>query len=255
MKINRKITGLVAVPVVALGLGLTACSSGTTLAPPASSRAAVPRTTASPSSSPVTQANDIPILHKGTSVKLPYVTETAGTQGAEAIENTTWTLTSVSYISYAQAIVGGTDGDTASGLGAYALTAGNRYLVLGLTIDDNGPSGFSNDFPLGSANFVTVYRSGGKDINGQVDADCMSQPVPDATATSAGQQFASNICSTNTMQPGQTVSGYVFFAVPDTPSLLFVVGNAGTQDGKPILAIDPDSLVAKSVCDGSAAFC
>lgn len=194
------------------------------------------------------------MLHKGTSVKLPYVTETTGTQGAEVIENTTWTLTSVSYIPYAQAITGGTDGDTASGLGANALKSGDRYLVLGLTIDDNGPSGFDNDFPLNNANFVTVYRSGGKDINGQVDAYCMGQPVPDEPPP-AGQQFASDICSTNTMQPGQTVHGYVFFEVPDTPSLLFVVGNAGTQDGKPILAIDPDNLVAKSVCDGSAAFC
>lgn len=57
------------------------------------------------------------------------------------------------------------------------------------------------------------------------------------------------------MQPGQTVNGYAFFEVPDMPSLLFVVGNAGTQNGKPILAIDPDNLIAKPVSDGSAAFC
>jgi hypothetical protein len=101
---------------------------------------------------------------------------------------------------------------------------------------------------------VTVYRSGGKDINGQTDAYCMSE-TPPGTQPPSGAQFASDICSTNTLQPGQTANGYVFFEVPDTPSLLFIVGNAGTQDGTPILAIDPDNLVAKPVCDGNAAFC
>lgn len=216
-------------------------------------RSAAPETT-SASSSPVTQADAIPILHKGSTVKLPYVTTTAGTQGAEVIENTTWTLTSVSYISYAQASVGGTVGDTASGLGANALKSGDRYLVLGLTIDDNGPSGFENDFPLGNANYVTVHRSGAKYINNQVDDYCMGE-TPPGTQPPAGAQFASKICSTNTMQPGQTVNGYVFFEVPDTSSLLFVAGNAGTQQGKPILIIDPEKLVAKTVCNGTAAFC
>ena len=234
--------------------GLAACGGARPGQSALSTHSPAPAETASPVSSPAAQSSDIPILHKGTTVKLPYVTETSGTQGAEVIENTTWTLTSASYISYAQATIGGTDGDTAAGLGANALKAGDRYLVLGLIIDDNGPSGFDNDFPLGNAYFVTVYRSAGKDINSQVDAYCMSEPPP-GTQPPAGAQFASGICSTNTMQPGQTVNGYVFFEVPDTPSLLFVVGNVGTQNGKPILAIDPDNLVAKPICDGSATFC
>jgi hypothetical protein len=233
---------------------LAACGSAGHAVAAHNSQSRTPAETARPVSSPATQATDIPILHEGTTVKLPYVTEMAGTQGAQVIENTAWKLTSIGYISQAQATLGGTDGDTASGLGANGLKAGDRYLVLGLTVDDSGPSGFDNDFPLGNADFVTVYRSGGKEINGQTDAYCMSE-TPPGTQPPAGAQFASDICSTNTLQPGQTFNGYVFFEVPDTPSLLFIVGNAGTQDGKPILAIDPDNLVAKPVCDGNAAFC
>jgi hypothetical protein len=37
----------------------------------------------------------------------------------------------------------GSDGDVPAALGAYALRAGDRYLVLGLTITDKGPNDHS----------------------------------------------------------------------------------------------------------------
>lgn len=126
--------------------------------------------------------------------------------------------------------------------------------MLGLTITDNGASGFTSDnFPIGSASFETVYRAGGKYVNGQTDAYCESAPTPGASKVSG--EYSSQICSTNVLNPGQSVTGYVVFEVPDLASLLFVIGANGTQSSKPILVIDPDGLVHKSVCDGTATFC
>ena len=91
-------------------LGLAGCSSGHgggRTSADGNSSPPTAKTSASRSSSPVPQADTIPILYQGSTVKLPYVTETAGTQGAEVIENTTWKLTTVNYISYSQASVGG----------------------------------------------------------------------------------------------------------------------------------------------------
>lgn len=89
----------------AAALLLAACSNGRGLT------SAPLRTTASASPSARAAAADLlPILHLGTSVKLGYVTQVNSMGTAEVTEKTTWQLTSVHYIPYAEAVAGGSDG-------------------------------------------------------------------------------------------------------------------------------------------------
>ena len=219
-----------------------------------SSQAAAPERQPARHPARVTPANDIPMLHKGMSVKLPYVTETTGTQGAEVIENTTWTLANVSYIPYDQAITSSKDGDTASGLGANALKSGDRYLVLGLTIDDNGPSRFDNN--LHQQRHLRDGLPQRREGHGrQSGRRLLHGPASTRRTAASGPaiRLGHLLHEHHAARPdGERVR---LLRSARHPSLLLVVGNAGTQSGKPILAIDPDNLVAKSVCNGTAAFC
>lgn len=208
-----------------------------------------PRTTpstaaASPAHNTDQATSDVvPILHVGKTVHLGYVTGDQAASGAEPVEQTSWTLTSVHYISYATAMKGGQYNDVPSNLGSNSLLPGQRFLVLGLTIKDLGPSGFSNNFPIGNATFVVATS---KAAVGATDDYCMGQAPPGDSQY--GVQYISQICSTNTVEPGQSVTGYVFFAVPDGKTALYVAGNSGSQDSKPVLIIDPDNMTSNQTC-------
>jgi hypothetical protein len=189
----------------------------------------------------------IPVLHAGTSAKIKWVTGTTGA-GADVTVATTWRISSVSWIPYAAAVQGGGDGDVAASLGSEPLPAGDRYLVLGLTITNDGPGAMDDtSFPLSSGgDFTTVTHAGGKYVNGQTGPFCESQQLPGMTYISG--KYASGICDTGTLEPGQSAAGYALFALPTTPTLLIASGTSGSQQSQPVAVIDPGNLVHKTSC-------
>jgi len=81
--VKRPKTAAYAAGTASLLAWLAACGSAGHAVAAHNTQSWTPTETASPVASPATQATDIPILHEGTTVKLPYVTEMAGTQGAQ----------------------------------------------------------------------------------------------------------------------------------------------------------------------------
>jgi hypothetical protein len=201
------------------------------------------KASASPNAS--TDPNAIPILHLGKSVTFADP-QSVGDQGATVAEKQTWKLTAVKYITYAEATAGGTDGDVAAQLGADALQPGYRYLVLGLTVTDGGPSGVGGSggvqFTLTNADYAWSESSG---KTGTTTEGCVSsEPLPGQSTVT--QPYVSSLCSTQNLEPGQSASGYVFFAVPDTSA---IVALAETSPEKVLSVIDPDNLAPESECD------
>ena len=227
-----------ALPAAAL-LALAGCGASATASSGSSSPAAAPSASAA-AASPAA-GGTIPVLHAGG-------TATFGDPQSEGVpEQESWKLTSVAYIPYAAAVVGGTDGDVAASLGANALKQGDRYLVLGLKITDIGPAGFHGDFTLATADFGWGEPSGATAVT---RALCMPPPPPGLTEPDA--QYASGICGTESLAPGQSVTGYLVAEVPDAPAVLVVIG---PQSATPLLVVDPGNLVGKDKCVVKAKFC
>jgi hypothetical protein len=65
-------------------------------------------------------------------------------------------------------------------------------------------------------------------------------------------QFISGMCVVNALEPGQSVTGYLFFEVPDAPA---VVSATEPEPQTPLLVIDPSGLVRKDSCVVKAKFC
>lgn len=182
----------------------------------------------------------MPVLHLGKPVTF---TDSQLSGGAPRPEKQTWKLTSVSYISHAEASEGGTDGNVAAQLGSSPLQAGYRYLVLGLMIIDDGPSGFGSNggamWTLTNADYGWAEADG---ASGTTMPFCISSPPLPGDSTVAAP-YVSDLCSVQNLQPGQSASGYVMFAVPDAP---VAVPAFDPDTDTALLLIDPASLVKAS---------
>jgi hypothetical protein len=160
----------------------------------------------------------------------------------------TWKLNSVHYIGYAAAMKGGEDGDVPANLGSDALTKGSRFLVLGVTITDRGPDGMSNtSYTVSNASYGWAEPSG---KTGLTQDYCLGQAPPGDKQLDP--QFVSDMCVVNALEPGQSVTGYLFFAVPDAPA---VVAAVEPEPDTPLLVIDPSGIVGKDSCVVKAKFC
>ena len=196
---------------------------------------------------PAVQGATIPVLHKSASVTFGDP-QAVGSDGATVTEMQTWKLTSVHYISYAAAMKGGQYGDVPANLGSNALKPGDRYLVLGLTITDHGPDGMSNtSYTVSSASYGWAEPDG---HTGLTQDYCLGQAPPGNTQLDP--QFVSSMCVVNALEPGQSVTGYLFFEVPVAPA---VVAAVEPEPQTPLLVIDPDGLVSKDTCVVKAKFC
>ncbi len=219
-------------------LAVAACSSAASTTAPAASTASG-RSSASATPSASAAGTLVPVLHLGKPVTF---TDSQLSGGAPRPEKQTWKLTSVSYISHAEASEGGTDGNVAAQLGSSPLQAGYRYLALGLTITDDGPSGFGSNgalWTLMSADYGWAEATGAA---GTTLPFCISSPPLPGDSTVAAP-YVSDLCSVQDLQPGQSASGYVMFAVPDAPAAVAAF-DADTDTA--LLLIDPDKLVKAS---------
>src|ERR1022692_636673 len=220
-------TGSMRLGLAKLGtLALTACGSSGTPSP--ATATAHPAAPAAASHAPA-----VPVLRDHAAVSFADL-QPAG-QDSATRELETWKLASVHYISRAAADKGGTDGDVSAGLGSYSLRPGQRWLVLGLTIADHGPAGMSNTtYTVSDASYGWQQASGATGLTADY---CLGQSPPGSPQIFP--RFVSDMCVTNGMQPGQHVTGHLFFAVPDAPAVVSVTGQDGTA---PELFINPDGL-------------
>ncbi|HEX3957770.1 MAG TPA: hypothetical protein VHZ03_14225 [Trebonia sp.] len=213
-----------AVAAIALA-ALTA--AGCTSAPAPAASVAAP---AAAPSSPAPAA--VPVLRPGRSVTFA---DSSARDAGSTPERETWELTSVSYISRTAALAGGADDDVPADLGADPPRPGDRYLVLGLTITDDGPAGFTN--PGWTVSDATYSWSEADGSTGSTGYACLGQSAPGSTQPYP--QFVSDMCVVNGLAPGQHISGHVFFEVPDAPAAVTVFGQVS---GAPLVVIDPGGV-------------
>lgn len=216
-------TALAAIPLGALALSGCASATSSSAVPVATTAATAPSSPARPT---------VPVLRPGKSVTFAD----PAARGAGAVpERETWKLTGVSYISRAAALAGGTYDDVPADLGADSPRPGDRYLVLGLTITDDGPAGFTN--PGWTVSDASYSWSKADGSTGSTGYACLGRSAPDSTQPYP--QFVSDMCVVNGLNPGQHISGHVFFEVPAAPAALTVFGQLS---GSPLVVIDPDGI-------------
>lgn len=246
-----------ATALVLLALLLAACGGSATTAttsaatspkaPASTSAPAQPK--AAPSATPVIQGGAIippagytAILHTGQTAGMPAAAQPAGV-------SETWTLTSVHYISYAQSQEGRADSvDVAQQIGANEPLPSDQFAVLGITVRNAGTEPDASPVISGGT-FYWVTLAG---KTGQTALYGVGVPPPD---TSAGvlAPYVTNAepAHINSLNPGQSITGFVVAEVPDQPSAIL----AESSDAEPAMLIDPQHLTTADICLDTAKTC
>lgn len=220
-----------------------AASGGHTSAPTAASAPAHE----SPANAVITaRPGSVPVLHPGMAATVSDFSS-VGDNGAGVPETQVWKLTSVTYITHAEALQGGQYDDLASQLGTTEPQPGDRYLVLGLTVNYKDRAQGNDNFTLNNAT-VNSVRPGGQVT--QTSLDCASRS---STGLAARYSAGADFCGLNSMNAGQSATGYAIFEVPDPPSVL--VFTSSDQAATPLLVIDPDRLISASTCTTTGSTC
>ena len=162
----------------------------------------------------------------------------------------TWTLNSVHYISYAQSQQGKADSlDVAQQIGTDEPQPSDQFVVLGITVKNAGTA--PDTSPVVSQGTFYWVTPAGK--TGQTGLYGVSAPAPGSSAGVLAP-YVSNAQPgyINSLNPRQSVTGYVVAEVPDVPSAILAL-SSGEQS--PAIELDPLHLIQADTCLDTAKSC
>ena len=182
------------------------------------------------------------VLHAAQTGGMPASSQAAGV-------GETWRLNSVNYISYAQSQEGRADSvDVAQQIGANEPLPSDQFAVLGVTVTNAGTE--PDTSPVISGGTFYWVTPAGK--TGQTAAYSVGVPPPDSSAGVLAP-YVTNAQPThgNSLNPGQSITGYMVLEVPDSPSAILVT----TAMGNPGIELDPLHLIRADICSVTAKSC